>query len=60
MYTLTYTLTASMRPRHFAGESHAAGSDIGCQTASFNEAPAFRRGKSPAVPPPHTHVTALQ
>ena len=38
---------ASMRPRHYAGESVPVG--VACENLlqGFNEAPALRRGKSP-------------
>ena len=36
---------ASMRPRHFAGESYGSEARIAGLFTGFNEAPAFRRGK---------------
>ena len=40
---------ASMRPRHYAGESAMKIETLGSSPESFNEAPALRRGKSPPV-----------
>ena len=43
---LPYRAEASMRPRHFAGESLGLEKTIIPRISRFNEAPAFRRGKS--------------
>ena len=58
---------ASMRPRHFAGESSAKGGHKPRDfLPGFNEAPAFRRGKSisagcgPLVPPSFNEAPAFR
>ena len=39
------SVRASMRPRHYAGESGVPGRPVGVPQKGFNEAPALRRGK---------------